>query len=234
MRLKRFAAPKLWPIERKTKKYIISSRCGPHSKNAMPIGVILRDILKYADNMKEAKEILNKGLVRVDGRIRRDYKFPVGLMDILSLGNENYRVLPGRKGFVLQNTNEDANIKLLKVVNKTHVHGKIQLNLHDGRNLFAENDFKTGDVLVFDLKENKIKDTLKFKRGSIALITRGQNVGKIGKIEDMIIIKGPQPNKVVLKTDKLIEIPKDYVFIIGQNKPVVNIPAIEGENHANA
>ena len=65
-KLKRHAAPKFWPIERKTKKYSVNPSPGPHSKEkCMPLGVILRDVMKAADNMKEAREILLNGFVKV-------------------------------------------------------------------------------------------------------------------------------------------------------------------------
>ena len=66
--LKRLAAPKIYPIERKVKKFIVSPR-GPHPKEySIPLLVIVRDILKLADVAKEARHAIKHGDVMVDGR----------------------------------------------------------------------------------------------------------------------------------------------------------------------
>ena len=82
--LKRLAAPGIWPISRKTNKYSISLKPGPHSKNlSIPLGIIIRDILKLSQNLSEAKQILNSGQIKIDNIVRKKYKFPVGFMDVL-------------------------------------------------------------------------------------------------------------------------------------------------------
>ena len=82
---KRIAAPGSWQISRKTAWWTVKSRPGPHPKDrSIPLLLIVRDMLKLADNSKEAKRILNEGKILIDGRIRKDHKFPVGIFDILS------------------------------------------------------------------------------------------------------------------------------------------------------
>ena len=226
MRLKRLAAPRFWPVERKVKKFVIAPRPGPHPKSrSIPLGIILRDVLQYAHTAKEVKEILNKNAVKVDSKVRRDHGFPVGLMDVISIGDEHYRVLPGQKVLYLKRIGkEEAKIKLSMVNNKTCLKGKIQLNLHDGRNILVEKgDYKTGDVLVFDF-EKGIKEMLKLEKGATALVTGGHNIGSVGKIADIIITKSPQPNQVSLVLEeKSVVIPRDYVFVVGKEKPVIEL-----------
>src|SRR3989338_2290008 len=97
--LKRFSAPRFWPIEKKTKKFVVAPKPGPHAKlRCIPMAVLIRDVLKYARSLNETKSILNKGSVKIDGHIRKDPSFPVGLMDIFTIGSEHYRILPGKKG----------------------------------------------------------------------------------------------------------------------------------------
>lgn len=223
MKLKRFVAPKFWPIERKTKKFVIAPSPGPHPKDrCMPLGMILRDVLKCAETLKEAKEILNKNLVTIDGKIRKDHKFPIGLMDIISIGEESYRVLPNPKGISLKRI-DDANIKLMRIENKICLKKKIQLNMHDGKNILVdEDDYKTGDVLIFDL-EKKYFRLLRMKKGSIAMIIHGHNSGKVGKIDEIIVTRSHQPNQVKIKIgDDILIVPKNYVFVIGEEKPVID------------
>jgi small subunit ribosomal protein S4e len=61
--------------------------------------------------------------VKVDGKVRRDRGFPVGVMDVVSIvkTGENFRVLYDVKGrFVLKSLkDEEAKFKLLKVTRKS-------------------------------------------------------------------------------------------------------------------
>ena len=99
--LKRYFAPKTWKIKRKGIKYVTKPSPGPHkTKMSLPINVILRDILNYADSNREVKFMLEKRNVMVDGIRRKDYRFPVGLLDVLSLNdvNEHFRVIFDKRG----------------------------------------------------------------------------------------------------------------------------------------
>lgn len=227
MPLKRTMAPN-WPIERKTKKYVVTPMPGPHSKySCIPLGVVLRDILKYAETLKEAKEILNKGIVKVDGRIRKKVNFPLGLMDVFSVQDENYRLLPGIKGLYLKPIDEkEASVKLSKINNKVVIkNSRIQLNMFDGSNvLVTSNDYKTGDTAILALPAKSIKETLRMKKGSTALITGGRNIGSIGTIENIIVTKNPQPTQVIVNVSgKNVSVPKNYVFVVGHEKPVIKL-----------
>jgi len=228
--LKRLAAPKFWKIERKTKKFTIAPRAGPHPKEAcIPLGVVIRDYLKITETLKETKNLLNRRIVKVNGRVRTDHKFPVALMDVTEIGDKvAYRVVPGGHGLILKEI-KDKNIKLSKIVNKTCVKGgKIQLNLHEGWNILIDqkdkDKFKTGDVLVIDLTKGKVKDVLKFEEGALAVITGGSNLGKIGKIQKIKVIRSPRPNMVTLLVDgKKVAVPAHYVFVVGKDKPVIEL-----------
>jgi len=223
--LKRFAAPNFWPIEKKTKKFVISPKPGPHRKSrCIPAGLLIRDILRYARNIKEVKSILNKGVVKIDGRVRNEVGFPVGLMDIFTIGDEHYRILPSKKGLKLHKE-DNSNIKLCRIENKTCISKKVQLNLHDGRNILVDkDDYKTGDTLIIDLEKNTIKDVIRMKKGSLGLIVSGRNAGKVGKIDEIITTRSPQPNKIIMKIDnESYEISKNYVFVVGHEKPVINL-----------
>jgi small subunit ribosomal protein S4e len=59
--IKRIASPKWWPIERKTKKFVITSR-GPYLRDlSLPLLVLIRDVLKLAETGKEASSVIKKG-----------------------------------------------------------------------------------------------------------------------------------------------------------------------------
>ena len=141
--LKRLAAPKFWKMAKKGVKWVVRPSPGPHPlKECIPLLVLVRDILKLVETADEGKKIIKRGEVLVDGKIRKDHKFPVGLFDVISIPKigKNYRIIPNKDGLGLIEIGEkEKNKKLCKIVGKTLVKGsKIQLNLHDGKNILVE------------------------------------------------------------------------------------------------
>ncbi len=230
MKLKRLNAPASWPIQRKTKKYIITPNPGPHRrKQSLPLGIIIRDMLGYARTHSEAQQILMTGVVAVNGVVRKNIRFPVGIMDIVSLGTNHYRVLKKKRLYLLLD-NENKDTKLCRIEDKTAL-GKdvVQLNLHNGENIRVTKDtYATGDVLVMDA-HNTIKRVIPFKKGSLALIIDGTNAGAVGTIREIVVTKGSQPNIVHVTTERDIPIRKDYVFVIGTTKPVIPVDVYQRE-----
>lgn len=229
--LKRLAAPKSWRIKRKEKKFVVKAAPGPHKmEEALPLLLAVRDVLGYAKTSREAKKIINEGKIIVDKKIRRDYKFPVGLMDVIEIPttNERWIILLDRKGkLTLKNVSENSSrYKLCRIMNKTVVKGgSIQLNLHDGRNVLIEkekDEYRAKDVLLLDLKKNEIKKHLHFKEDSLALITGGKHKSSIGRIEEIKKTRSPEPSIVVLsKDDEKFQTIEDYVFVIGEKKAAI-------------
>jgi len=208
-------------------KFIVSPRPGPHKKfESIPLQIIMRDILKLAETGKEAKLVIKTGEVLIDGKIRKDHAFPVGLFDSIALPKikKFYRVVPTEKGLELKEiSKEEVSLKICKIENKKILKkGKTQLNLHDGRNLLVEKDvYKTGDSLLIKLPEQKILEHVKLEIGNLALIAKGKNSGKIVKIEG--IVKGVKLNKVICKLDdKKIDLVKDFVFVVGKDKSLIS------------
>lgn len=170
--------------------------------------------------------MLNRGIVKVDGIMRKDIGFPLGLMDVLTIGDDSWRVLPGKNELELKPVSgTESALKLLKVVNKTHVSGKTQINFHDGRNMLVDRDvYKTSDVVMYDSVSKAVKGAVQFKRGTLVLITEGKERGKVGRVENIIVLRGCQPNRVVIKSEKeTVETLKDFAFAIGQDKPLISL-----------
>ena len=230
-KLKRLPSPKFWPIERKTKIYVVKPKPGPHSlEKSLPLGIIIRDILHYAETMKESKEILLQGSLKIDGKIRKEHNFSAGLMDVLTLGDVNYRILAGKRGLYLKKIpDSEARIKLLRIRNKTVAKkGKIQISFHDGSNkLFDAEDklakSRTGDTFVFNIEKKNVEKVIKYDKGNLGMIVEGKNVGVVGKIRKLIVTKSPKPNMVTLEGKEKIAVPKDFVFVIGEDKPVIDV-----------
>ena len=219
MHQKRISAPKSWPIAKKTSKWVVAPSPGAHSRDAVPMLVVLRDILHLADNAKEAKRILHSGNVTVNGRIIKKHKAQVGLFDIIVAAGKYYRMLPNPRGkFQLTEiSDEEARRKLVRIENITVVKGgKRQYNLHDGTNVLLEEKYGTGDSLVFSLPGVKIIDHYERKAGNKAMIVGGKHSGETGTIMELKTVASSRPNMVRIdRGDTQFETIQDYVFIIG-------------------
>jgi small subunit ribosomal protein S4e len=241
-RLKRKPAPRFWPIHRKEAVWIVRPSSGPHSlEKCLPLSIVLRDILEVAETRKEAKKAITQGKIYVDGKVRRKDDFPVGLMDVISMPelNKFYRVLPSHKGLFLNSiSKEEASFKLLRVEDRTIVkNGNSQIALHDGTNLLvkAENPenpsevpYETFATLKLGLPEKQVLDQLKTKKGNIAIITGGKNIGKQGKIVEIEKTEAKKRRNalVVVEDEKgnRYQTILDFVFSIGEANSLISLP----------
>ncbi len=224
---KRVASPTFWPITRKTHAWVVGTYAGAHSKETgIPLLIVVRDMLKIANNAREAKRIINEGGILVDGVARKDYKYTTGLFDIVSLPalNEHYRVLlDANNRFKLYKESPDA-VKLCRINNKTIMKkGAVQLNLHDGSNILASNDYKTFDTVILSLPDRKIIKHIPYKPGNLAMIVGGEHSGEIGKIKQIRKVRGSGTNTVVLSNEKEFETIEGYVFVIGESAPEIKV-----------
>ncbi|MEM3797275.1 MAG: 30S ribosomal protein S4e [Candidatus Bathyarchaeia archaeon] len=242
MGLKRKPAPKVWPIHRKEFVWVVKPKPGPHSlENCLPLTVILREILGVAKTRKEAKIIASQGKVYVDGKVRREDKFPVGLMDVVSLpeADKHFRILPSHKGFILHPiTGEETTFKLCRIENKTTVkNGHVQLNLHDGSNILIkvadprnpqEDVYDTFDTVQLNLPDRRIIGHIKMKEKDFVLITGGKNMGKCGRIIAIEEAKGKKRKDsiVTIEDEKgnRYQTILDFVFAIGEEQPLISLP----------
>lgn len=221
-RLKRMLVPSFWKIPKKDTKWVVSPRPGPHKKfESIPLQILLRDILGIVETGKEARAVVNAGEIIVDGKKIKDTHYSVGLMDVIAIPKigKFYRVVPGTKGLELVEIPEkESSTKLCRVNGKTVLkNGRTQLNLHDGKNIFAKDGYATGDSVLVECCPLKINEHFKMQKGSTALITKGKNAGKIGTIKEVLAGKMREPSKVVCDIDgKDFVVVKDYVFVVGK------------------
>ncbi|MCS7118947.1 MAG: 30S ribosomal protein S4e [Archaeoglobaceae archaeon] len=230
MHQKRISAPKTYKIPRKEGKWIVRTIPGPHDKEAIPLALVIRDLLQYADTLREARKIISSGEVLVDGVVRKDYKFPIGLFDVITIPKleKSYRVIFDEKGRYILREIEDAEKKIYKILNKTIIRkGKVQLNLFDGTNILATNDYKTKDSVLLKIPEKRILDHLKFEEGALIMIVGGTHAGEMGKIKSYKVVKGSGSNLVTVETAiGEITTTENYVFVVGKKgneKPVIDL-----------
>jgi small subunit ribosomal protein S4e len=236
--LKRKPAPKLWPIHRKEAVWTVKPKPGPHSlSNSLPLELIVRDMLKLAKTGKEAKNIISQEKITVDGKIRRDERFLVGLMDVISIveAKKSYRVLPSKKGLFLHPIKSDeAAFKLYRIEDKTVMKGeKIQLELHDGTSILlpGEDVYKTLDVLKLGVPERELTGHVKLTIGAPALVTGGKNIGKYGKVIS-IEEKPNQKRRDLIVTledasGNQFQTILNFVFVVGDTKPSISLPEVD-------
>lgn len=97
--LKRLAMPRSWPLPRKTSIWVTRPTPGAHSlEHCMPVSLVIRDVLGLAKTSREVRFILHNELAKIDGRVVKDTRRGVGLMDVLSLGEEHYRCVLDHNG----------------------------------------------------------------------------------------------------------------------------------------
>src|SRR5918994_3367400 len=228
-RIKRQLAPTFWAIRRKEGQFVMRVNPGPHpGKRAYPLGMVLRDVLKVASTGHEADRILKAGKVKVDGVIRRDPNFAIGLMDVLELAiGQAYRMVPKNGVSLSPIAIEEAEkgLKLIKITSKTTIRGKkIQYGFHDSKTIISDQNLKVGDTCVISLPEVKITDHIAFDKGSIALIITGENAGAVGKIEDIQDGVFSLPKRALVSfDDNSVELPVELVMFVGRDRPVIKV-----------
>merc|ERR1711990_403486 len=124
---------------------------GPHKQGeTLPVGLFLRNRLKYAITMKEVETIMKQRLIKIDGKTRTDPKFPTGFMDVVQIDKtgENFRIIYDVKGrFTIRYPDPNA---------------------------------KVNDSIQLDLATNKVQDIITFEVGNLVMVTGGANAGRVG------------------------------------------------------
>ena len=231
--LKRIHAPKGWMLSKVGGIWAIKPSQGPHKlRECIPLNILLRTKLRLALNGKEAKLIVKakEGNISIDGKVRTDHKYPVGIMDIITINKTgaNYRVNFDVKGRwrLVKISKEEAKYKLCKVTRRSMANKKIPfITTSDGRTIRYPNPhIKEHDTIKLNLENNEIVDYYKYKIGAQVLIVGGNNIGRAGVIEK--IEKHPGSYEIVYIKDTT---GKDFstrltnIFIIGDQRPEITV-----------
>lgn len=227
---KAISSPSTFPVERKRRSWVIKPSPGGYPKDdCIPLGVIIREVLGYAETMKEVRSILHKGLCKVDGKVVKDPGLPLGVFSVLALDDRFFRLVPSKGGFkLLKIEAEEANKKLCRIEDKTMVKGnKLQLNLNDGKNIEVEPEFGagTGTGVLLDLKNMKITETVEQKAGIKVMLVRGKNRGKICELKESKEVFGSGENRVLVETEagEVLDLPKSLIFPIGKKQNLIEV-----------
>ena len=159
--MKRMWAPSHWCLDKLSGVYATRASTGPHKlRECLPVSVLLRNRLKYALSGQEALKICRdkSGNIKVDNKIRRDPRYPLGCMDVVSIPKtgENFRILYDIKGRFqpVRIDAKEAGFKLCKVNRKVLGKNKIPyIVTHDGRTIrYPHPDIKKNDTVKVSVR----------------------------------------------------------------------------------
>jgi small subunit ribosomal protein S4e len=199
MHLKRKTIENFWSIPRKGTKYVAVPN--HNQRAALPLVVVMRDMLKLVRNTKELKKLLYEKQVQINHKIIRETNYPISLFDVLSLplAKKSYKaVLSKNKKIIFEEVSDkESNSKVFKVLNKKVLdEKKVQLNLMHGKNIISKEKVSTGDSIIFDLKENKILKIIPMEKGRSAYVIKGKHAGESGKINEIVERGGKKIAKI--------------------------------------
>lgn len=154
--MKRMWAPSHWCLDKLKGLHATRPSTGPHKlRECIPLTVLLRNRLRFALNGQEALKICRSrdANIKVDNRVRRDPRFPLGFMDVVTIPKtgKSYRILYDIKGRFqpVKIDAKEASFKLCKVKRKCLGKNKIPyIVTHDGRTIrFPHPDIKKNDTI---------------------------------------------------------------------------------------
>jgi small subunit ribosomal protein S4e len=235
--LKRLHAPKKWMLDKLGGIWAPKPSAGPHkARESMPLIVILRNRLKYALTARETNLICMQKLVKVDGKVRTDKRFPAGFQDVITMekSGDNFRVMFDTKGrFVLHPVDaKEASFKLCRVEKQAlTTKGVPYIVTHDGRTIrYHDPLIKVGDTIKLDIESGKPVDIVKFGLGAVCMITKGRNSGRVGILThrdrhpgsfDIVHIKDREGNEFATRLSN--------VFVLGSGtSPLCELPKGQG------
>lgn len=217
------AAPAVLPVARKTHVWLQKPSAGAHGKqHSVALGTLLVEQLHVCETQRLVKKLITHGKVKVDGRNVDNAKMPIGLMDVISIpALDKHYVMLVKSGQLLpvEIPAAQAQTKFCRIMDKTVLPGgRIQLHLHDGRNLLMvreEDRFKTGDTVKLGIPKQGVQGFLKMEKGATCYIHQGRHSGQTAQLDEIVDREGSRRAEANLSADghKLITL-KDYLFVV--------------------
>ncbi|HIH19702.1 TPA: 30S ribosomal protein S4e [Candidatus Micrarchaeota archaeon] len=224
--LKRQLLPLQSAVPRKGSRWVKKSSPGKHkASESLSLLALLRDRLSLVESARQAKKLLQDGMVLLDGLKVKSLDLPVGLMDVVSLPKTgvNYRIIIEKGVFMAKEINaEQAKLKYCRINGKAIIRkGKVQVNLHDSRNVLMEKEedrFATGDTLVISIPKQAVKSFLKMENGANCLIFKGKHAGAVGILEEILPRAGSMPSNARLNVGGVPVVTlKDYLIVVDKD-----------------
>ncbi len=219
---KTISMPKAVNTSRKETAWTVNTKAGPHTKEtSVALGIVIRNYTGIVKTMKEAKKILNNSDVKVNGVVRKEHQFPIGLFDVVTMVKQKmfFRMVFDTKGrLVLKAIDAEAKDKLSKVTGKVMTSKGIQLTTDDART-FIGVKANVGDSLKISLPSGKVTEVVQFKEGAVAYITKGAHCAETAKI--VAIVEGTEKKEKLVKLaegKEIFETTAKNIHVVGKDK----------------
>jgi len=175
-------------------------------------------------------------MIKVDGKVRRDPRFPLGIFDVVTIDktNENFRILLDTKGRFLPHkiNHSEAGFKLCKVIRKRIGKEKVpHIVTHDGRTIrYPHPDIQINDCIKYDLNKREVAGVIKFQNNAIVMVVGGNNIGRVGTLQSLEKHPGSfEIAHVRDSTGKAFSTRLGNVMVIGDSKEsVISLPKGDG------
>jgi len=179
---KRLPAPKHYPISRKETKYVSTIEGSRSRENAVPAVVVLREVLEYAENETDAKEIVQDRALLRNGEPVTDIRQGIGVFDVVELTetDEAYRVLRNGRDLSFVPVT-DAEKVAAKIVGKDTEDEEYVYRLHNGENYRTDKQYDTGNTLVMNSPVTEVE----LEEGAEVVIFRGKHAGETAELEEI-------------------------------------------------
>ena len=234
---KRLSASRAIKTPRKKLTWILRADPGQHKRDeSVPLGIVIRDMVGIANNLREAKIIMSKNGVLVNGIVRKSPKFAVGLFDVIDvpLQKKVFRIVLDNRGrFELQEIPEkEKGIKLCRIVGKKTVKkGLIAVETNDGRTISnKKNSLKPGDSILISIPEQKIQKEIALEKGKLVYVVSGEHAGEIAKVKEVIAGTMKRAKLVLLEEkESSFQTIAENVFVVGESKPEIKLKGQQDE-----
>jgi len=186
--IKRIAASSYLRINRKSRKFVTKPNPGRHTlEESIALIVFVKEKL-IEGTAREARKIIGSGAIYVNGKLIKDYRFPIGFGDVVYVKPDNayYRIGASRYGsFSFKKIDEkEALSSTFKVVGKyTAKKGVLMLRLHNGSIIKSTKDANVNDSVI--IRNGKIEDVLNFKEGAKCIVYKGIHSPETGVIKSI-------------------------------------------------
>lgn len=223
---KALSAPTVRHFNRKDMAFTPKPRPGTHNKQTcVPLSFCLKHLSEVARNNKEVKTLLSAEKIKVNGVVRKEMNFNVGIFDVVEIAEikKKFRAILDDKGRLKlrEIAHKDGNSKISRVEKKTVIAGgKVMITTNEGFTIDAgKHGMNVDDSVKISLPGLKVEEVFKMVPGSTVFIVNGSHVGHIAKVE--AIAPG------TLKREKLVSLEEDgkkfqtvigNVFVIGKDR----------------
>ncbi|RMD66562.1 hypothetical protein D6817_03895 [Candidatus Pacearchaeota archaeon] len=208
MHLTRAESTTKFPIPRKGTKYL--ARPLESVDNSVSVVMAVRDMLKLARTAREVKKMINSKVLKINGRIVKDYRESIKLFNVLEADKKYLLTLSTNGKFKL--VPSEGNERVCKVIGKKTLNkARTQINLHDGTNFIAGKEkIEIGDSVYVAIPDNKPKKVVKLDKGAKCFVIKGRYIGKEGKV------KSREGKKVEIEfaDGKIVKIPQGEVIAL--------------------